>query len=91
MNRPYSCEIDISFPTAICAQQARDVLQVDEELTDSVIKSFSWIRYSESATSNHTTDDKSWNEECTVLRVYVYGSGSPVNTYFSCLFVSKIL
>jgi hypothetical protein len=87
MNRPYSCEIDISFPTAICAQQARDVLQVDEELTDSVIKSFSLI----SVSSNHTTDGKSWNEECTVLRVYVYGSGSPVNAYFSYLFVSKIL
>ena len=75
MKRPYSCEIDISFPTAISAQQAKEVLQVDTELVDTVVKTFSLIRHSEATSDaldcpilNHSSDS-SIIEEYTVLRV----------------------
>jgi hypothetical protein len=43
MEYPYACEIDITFPTALIAEQARDVMQVDKELGDRVTKSFSLL------------------------------------------------
>jgi hypothetical protein len=44
MDYPYACEIDISFPTALIAEQTRDVMQVDKELGDRVTKTFSLIQ-----------------------------------------------
>jgi hypothetical protein len=44
MDYPYACEIDIAFPTALIAQQTRDVMQVDKELGDRVTKTFSLIQ-----------------------------------------------
>ena len=35
---PYTCEIDVSFPTAASAKRTRDVLCVDKELGDRVVK-----------------------------------------------------
>ena len=35
---PYTCEIDVSFPTAAGAKRTRDVLSVDKELGDRVVK-----------------------------------------------------
>jgi len=84
MERPYICEIDISFPSSTCAQHARDVIRVDEELTDSVIKTYSLIRYSESMnygttvmddddtdSSNRNSMDRNEKDDCYILRVYV--------------------
>jgi len=42
-NKPYKCEIDITFPTKQHAQQCMDVLSVDDEIGDRVCKSFSVI------------------------------------------------
>jgi hypothetical protein len=44
MDYPYACEIDIAFPTALIAQQTRDVVQVDKELGDRVTKTFSFVQ-----------------------------------------------
>jgi hypothetical protein len=37
----YKCSIDIQFPSPLHAQNALDVLSVDEEIGDKVSKSFS--------------------------------------------------
>jgi hypothetical protein len=49
---PYACEIDIAFPTALIAQQTRDVLQVDKELGDRVTKTFSLVETDEGVKSS---------------------------------------
>eukprot|EP00533_Pseudo-nitzschia_delicatissima_P015634 CAMPEP_0197274080 /NCGR_PEP_ID=MMETSP1432-20130617/12175_1 /TAXON_ID=44447 /ORGANISM="Pseudo-nitzschia delicatissima, Strain UNC1205" /LENGTH=111 /DNA_ID=CAMNT_0042739835 /DNA_START=62 /DNA_END=397 /DNA_ORIENTATION=- len=38
------CEIDITFPTDLQAEQALQILQVDKEPTDRVSKSFQLVR-----------------------------------------------
>jgi hypothetical protein len=35
---PYACEIEVSFPTAASASRTRDVLRVDKELGNRVVK-----------------------------------------------------
>ena len=37
---PHVCEIEVTFPTNLQAEQAKQVLQVDREPTDRVTKSF---------------------------------------------------
>jgi hypothetical protein len=70
MERPYTCEIDISLPTALCAEQARDVLQVDRELGDAVIKTFYLISPAESHRSMDLNPaGNPGDSDCSVLRV----------------------
>ena len=47
----HSCEIEITFPTSLQAKQAMEVLQVDQEPTTRVTKSF---RLSTTTTSTST-------------------------------------
>ena len=46
--RAHSCEIKVSFPTNLQAEQALQVLQVDPEPTDRVSKSFRLVEDAES-------------------------------------------
>ena len=62
MNYPYSCQIDIQFPTDRQAEQAMQVLQVDREPGDRVTKSFSVV-----SSSGSGSDEDGKN--LTVLRV----------------------
>lgn len=50
---PYSCDLEISFPTAIQAETVMKVLQVDRELDDRVSKTFAL----KSPGGNTTTKD----------------------------------
>ena len=44
-SRPsHACEIDITFPTDLQAEQALQILQVDREPTDRVSKTFQLLR-----------------------------------------------
>lgn len=47
MNYPYACQIDIRFPTNRQAEQAIQVLQVDREPGERVVKSFSIVNAAE--------------------------------------------
>ncbi|KAL7574584.1 hypothetical protein ACA910_015934 [Epithemia clementina (nom. ined.)] len=38
---PYCCDIDVTFPTSRHAEQTMQVMRVDKELGDKVVKSFS--------------------------------------------------
>ena len=48
MNYPYACRIDIRFPTHQQAEQTMQVLQVDREPGDRVVKTFSLAKTNES-------------------------------------------
>lgn len=54
----YACRIEISFPTNGQAEQAMQVLQVDREPGDRVVKAFSLVK-----------EEGEGDEELTVLRV----------------------
>jgi len=42
--RPYKCQMDIAFPSALDSKRAMDVLSVDEEISgDRVVKTYSVI------------------------------------------------
>ena len=51
----HSCEIEITFPTSLQAKQAMEVLQVDQEPTTRVTKSFR-LSTTATATTTATTD-----------------------------------
>eukprot|EP00536_Pseudo-nitzschia_multiseries_P003190 jgi/Psemu1/301811/fgenesh1_kg.47_\ len=48
-HRNHSCEIEVTFPTNLQAEQALKILQVDREPTDRVSKSFQMIKPDETA------------------------------------------
>ena len=61
MSYPYACRIDVKFPTSRQAEQTMQVLQVDREPGDRVIKAFSIV--------NMETDKGSDNQKTVVMRV----------------------
>jgi hypothetical protein len=46
---PYVCQVDIAFPTAQLAENAKRVMEVDVELGDRVQRAFSLIAGTDSA------------------------------------------
>ena len=50
----HSCEIEITFPTSLQAKQAMEVLQVDQEPTTRVTKSFRLSTTAATATTDGT-------------------------------------
>lgn len=44
MSFPYACRIDVTFPTNEQAEQAMQVLQVDREPGDRVLKAFTLVK-----------------------------------------------
>ena len=54
IDRPYKCQVDIALPSNIYAQHLKDVLSVDGELGDKIVKSFSV----ESASADHIRPTK---------------------------------
>lgn len=53
---PYVCQIDVSFPNSLDAKRAMQVLQVDKEPGNRVVKSFSLINKNESSSSDDDDD-----------------------------------
>mmetsp|Transcript_28733 Transcript_28733/g.52516 ORF Transcript_28733/g.52516 Transcript_28733/m.52516 type:complete len:111 (-) Transcript_28733:399-731(-) len=59
-SHPYKCEVDITFPTARHAKTCMDVLSVDDEIGDRVVKSFELVSIGQaagSATSVQSNND----------------------------------
>ena len=54
-SKPYQCEIDIAFPTSLHALHAKQVLEVDREIGDKVVKSFA-ILHPEPPNDNNNND-----------------------------------
>mmetsp|Transcript_31075 Transcript_31075/g.46328 ORF Transcript_31075/g.46328 Transcript_31075/m.46328 type:complete len:102 (-) Transcript_31075:572-877(-) len=52
-DKTYKCEIDITFPSSKIASQIRDVINVDDEIGDKVIRTLSVV----SSSSNDTTGE----------------------------------
>jgi len=50
--RIYTCRIDIKFPTNLQAEQTMQVLQVDKEPGDRVIKTFSVVEVDDDGEGN---------------------------------------
>jgi len=87
---PYKCEIEVTFPSPVQARRAKSVLEVDGELGDKVIKTFS-LSKSTQASSMDSDDCKSVlfiNFEATearMLRVSLSSFYDALNVYLKCL------
>jgi hypothetical protein len=57
----HACEVEVTFPTNLQAEQAVQVLQVDQEPTDRVAKSFQLVK----------RGGGNGDDEVTCLKVYV--------------------
>jgi hypothetical protein len=57
----HACEIEVTFPTNLQAEQALQVLQVDQEPTDRVTKTFHLLK--QPATTVHPGDTDTLSEE----------------------------
>ena len=44
MQRPYKCTVQLALPSNQYAQHLKDVISVDKEISDKVVKSFSIVR-----------------------------------------------
>ena len=53
-HRKHACEIEVTFPTNLQAEQALKILQVDKEPTDRVSKSFQLVREEAAAEATST-------------------------------------
>lgn len=62
--KDYQCQIDILFPTATQALHAKEVLEVDGEIGDQIMKTFQVI-----ANDARNTEDIVRNGELKVLSV----------------------
>jgi hypothetical protein len=61
----HACEVEVTFPTNLQAQQALEILQVDQEPTDRVTKVFDIVCVTESQIAGNKNDNA---EECVVTR-----------------------
>jgi hypothetical protein len=66
IDRPYKCKVDLALPSPIYARYLKDVLSVDGELGNKIIKSFSIVGVSE---EDHGLQDADKGEEMRVLRM----------------------
>ena len=64
-DRPYKCKVDIALPSSIYAKHLRDVLSVDGELGNKIVKSFSVVSTKEYGDD----DDNVGNGDDDVLRI----------------------
>lgn len=69
IERPYKCQIDLALPTATHAQHLRDVLSVDGELGNKIVKFFSVERASKEGDGSGRDDGCDGNDELRVLRM----------------------
>ena len=44
MRRPYKCTVQLALPSNQYAQHLKDVISVDKEISDKVVKSFSIVK-----------------------------------------------
>ena len=44
--QPYKCTVQIALPSKKYAQHLKDIISVDQEISDKVVKSFSLVNYS---------------------------------------------
>eukprot|EP00956_Cyclotella_meneghiniana_P015493 scaffold23804_cov48-Cyclotella_meneghiniana.AAC.13 len=65
-DRPYKCKVDIALPSSIYAKHLRDVLSVDGELGNKIVKSFSVV-----STMEYGDDDDNvgYDDDDDVLRI----------------------
>ena len=70
IERPFKCEVDVSFPTAIDAKRAFEVLSVDDEIGNRVKKEYVICATNSEGITVPCPTGK-------VLRVYVYFSFFP--------------
>jgi len=57
ISRPYESTVHIALPSAQHAQQLKDVVSVDEEISNKVVKSFSIVTSQEAAAyEDHNID-----------------------------------
>ena len=58
IQRPYKCTIHISLPSNQYAQHLKDVLSVDQEISNKVVKSFAIVSASSDIDGRHKSDDR---------------------------------
>lgn len=66
-DRPYKCKVDIALPSSIYAKYLCDVLSVDGELGNKIVKSFSIV----STNEYHDDDNVGDDDVLRILRMYV--------------------
>lgn len=62
VDRQYKCTIHLALPSAQCAQHLRDVISVDKEISDKVVKTISVVK------SDEVVEDEE-PSEARVLRI----------------------
>lgn len=78
IQRPYKCTVHIALPSNIYAQHLKDVISVDQEISNKVVKSFTIVNDGISSLNNDNNcgdDENDINamekdgDECNNLRV----------------------
>ena len=66
IDRPYTCRVDLALPSSIYANHLKDVLSVDGELGNKIVKSFSVVGVS---SEEHGGQNQNEEKELRVLRM----------------------
>jgi len=58
IQRPYKCTIHIALPSNQYAQHLKDVISVDQEISNKVVKSFAIVSSSSDIDGRHDDNDR---------------------------------
>jgi len=58
IQRPYKCTIHIALPSNQYAQHLKDVISVDQEISNKVVKSFAIVNASSHIDGRHDDNDR---------------------------------
>jgi hypothetical protein len=71
--RPYKCTARIALPSHLYAEHLKDVISVDQEISDKVVKSFSIVSHDCSDVDDHRVvvggDDDGFGDNMRVLEM----------------------
>ena len=68
IDRPYKCTVHLALPSTVYAQHLKDIMSVDQEISNKVVKSFAVVRAADVVVAGSGGDDdaaqNSNNKEC---------------------------
>ncbi len=70
--RPYKCTAHIALPSRLYAEHLKDVISVDQEISDKVVKSFSIVSHDGNDVDDHRVvgdDDDGFGNNMRVLQM----------------------
>ena len=64
IQRPYKCTIHIALPSNQYAQHLKDVISVDQEISNKVVKSFAIVNASDGRLNNDDNREDVVSDDC---------------------------